>query len=56
MEVFIDFTEILMKAILCEEGNHQYFRDFSMLWESGRVCVIFGDLCAGSHASFVWME
>lgn len=56
MGVFIDYTEILMKAVLCEEDNQQYSRDFSMLWESRKACVTVGDLCAGSHPSFVWME
>lgn len=56
MEVFIDFTEILVKAVLCEEDNLQYSRDFSMLRESGKACVIVGNLCAESHMSFVWME
>lgn len=53
MKVFIDLTEILMKAVLCEEDNQQYSRDFSMLWLNGKAFVIVGNL---SHLSLVWME
>lgn len=38
--MFTGFTEILMKAVSCEEGNQQYSRDFSALQESKEACVI----------------
>lgn len=56
MEVFIDFTEIPMKAVLCEEDNQQYSRGISMLQESGKAYVIVGNLCAGSYTSCGQLE
>lgn len=44
MEMFIDFTEVLIKAVLCKEDNQQYSRDFSALQESKEACVVVGKL------------
>lgn len=44
MEMLIDFTEVLIKAVSCKEGNQQYSRDFSALQESEEACVVVGKL------------